>query len=486
MLFPTFNTRSKTVLTTVIIGLIGYVFYRAYFLSFTHDECLSYSIICGDQYQAKTANNHFLNTVFMHITNALWGNSEFSLRLPNALAFLLYLFFSLRLLRAASQKWLLFCLGFSLLLFNTFVLDFFSLARGYGLSLSFALGGFYFITKPIPDNSSDSLFNKTLNKDILYSVLLAFFASLANLAMINFLITVLLIGGIKHVWYATERLLRWQYIVVAIATVIMLAVNINPLLYLKEAKQLYHGTASLNEAFTSVVEHCFYFSPYDYIAENLFKVVCVIFWLLGITLTFLTKGRSTQLLISSAVFIILLLGIISENLLFEAKYPADRTTLIFIITGSMLIYHTLLALYDYSKTGRGVANCLALTISVMMGYHFSVNANLEYSQVWRYDYGGKHVMQHIQQLTKNHQEEVTIRYYWAFKPSIQYYKERYALNLNLVEDAPDNQTTFIYTWKNADPIPNYTAIQIFPTNNNTLFIRNDKIDQFYPVCKIYR
>lgn len=483
------NILSKGLFTTVVTGLIAYIFYRAYWLSFTYDECLSYTVLQGNEHIEKTANNHFLNTVLMFVTNALWGNSEFSLRLPNTLAFLMYLLFSVLLLRPARKKWIFFWLGFSLLLFNVFLLDFFSLARGYGLGMAFMLGSFYFIVQPIPTTTlAPAAFNKVLNKDILYSILLAFVATLANLSMINFLITVLLIGSIKHWWYATAKLLVWQYVVIGILALAMLGVNMNTLLFLKDAGELYHGTDNLNQTFTSVIYHCFYFSPYDDIAEVLFKMVCLGFWILGTVLVVVTKGRSTQLLISGAIFIILLLGVISEYILFGAKYPADRTALVFIITGSLFIYYTLLTLRDYGRIGRGIATSLALALSILVSYHFSVNANLEYCQVWKYDYGGKRMMQHIQQLTINHPEEqVSISNDWHFIPSILYYTERYHINMAYPSggESPDNQTTFIYTWSSDAPKPNYTAIERFDAHGNTLFIRNDKIDVFYPKRRIH-
>ena len=75
----------------------------------------------------------------------VFGNhSLFIARLPNIIAFVVYAYFAYRF----ADHLLYFFSGmalFILLLFNPFVLEFFSLARGYGLAMAFELGSLFYL-----------------------------------------------------------------------------------------------------------------------------------------------------------------------------------------------------------------------------------------------------------------------------------------------------------------------------------------------------
>ena len=133
-----------TAIHRLVVGLMAilllaawvYVVIRAWNVSFTNDEAITYGIIHGAQTFVETANNQWLNTLLMRISQSLFGQSELALRLPNVVAFGLYSAASIALLsqvRHLAAKGV----GFALLAINPFLLEFFGLARGYGLSLAF-------------------------------------------------------------------------------------------------------------------------------------------------------------------------------------------------------------------------------------------------------------------------------------------------------------------------------------------------------------
>jgi hypothetical protein len=76
--------------------LTGLLFVRAYSLSFTHDESLTYlhgvrpglTKILAFSY--VDANNHPLNTLLTWLSSLAFGNAELALRLPNVVAFVLF------------------------------------------------------------------------------------------------------------------------------------------------------------------------------------------------------------------------------------------------------------------------------------------------------------------------------------------------------------------------------------------------------------
>jgi len=135
-LSSTFELRSsKFGFVLVCIALVAFSAYRAATFPFTHDESLSWAIFHGEPLWLITANHHVLNTWLMRASSLVFGDSAFALRLPNVLAHAVYLTAVVLLLSRLRSLVLRVC-GFALLALNLFVLDFFFLARGYGLALA--------------------------------------------------------------------------------------------------------------------------------------------------------------------------------------------------------------------------------------------------------------------------------------------------------------------------------------------------------------
>jgi hypothetical protein len=143
-----------------LLGLLLFIYtaLRAYILSFTFDESSTYLIYVRRGFvNFKTCvdgdtNNHLLNTWLMELSIKVFGTSEFTLRLPNIFAHLIYLIYSAKLVRNLSSKGLIIG-AFLILNLNPFLLDFFSLARGYGLSIGFMMASTYFAYKFIESNN---------------------------------------------------------------------------------------------------------------------------------------------------------------------------------------------------------------------------------------------------------------------------------------------------------------------------------------------
>ena len=138
---------------------------RAQGMVFTHDESFSYVYHVGASVQAivqynigvAPSNNHLLNTLLMKLAAAVFGVSELALRSPNLLAQWMYLLASFLILRRLSHP-IVMLAGFIILNTNPLALDYFALARGYGLSLGFILLSLYFCTRHQASRSAADLF----------------------------------------------------------------------------------------------------------------------------------------------------------------------------------------------------------------------------------------------------------------------------------------------------------------------------------------
>jgi uncharacterized membrane protein len=145
----------------IVFGLIAfcYIILRAIILGITYDEVWTINVFVQHSfmhilnYTPSDANNHIINTLLIKLFYAFGNKSLFVARLPNVLAFAMYLYFGYKL----TYKYFSPLLGLScflLLLLNPFLLDFFSIARGYGLSLSFLLASIYFTLNYFFDRNS--------------------------------------------------------------------------------------------------------------------------------------------------------------------------------------------------------------------------------------------------------------------------------------------------------------------------------------------
>jgi len=100
------NTNIQLALSIITgCGLLVYIIYKAWFLSFTHDESYTYlhyvhqNFMDIISYKTPYTNNHILNTVLIKYCESLFGKSELIFRLPNIAAFIIYSIYLLLFLK---------------------------------------------------------------------------------------------------------------------------------------------------------------------------------------------------------------------------------------------------------------------------------------------------------------------------------------------------------------------------------------------------
>ncbi|HSF89395.1 MAG TPA: hypothetical protein VLA46_08255 [Saprospiraceae bacterium] len=140
----------------ILVALFtGLVAYRAIVVPMTHDEASTwlnfrhYNLwsCISNYYCWQSANNHWLNTLLMQWSAGILGEGVFGLRLPNVIAGSLYFIAAaLIVARYIHSSWLQIA-GFLLLCVHVYLLDFFSLCRGYGLASSGVIWGTYTILR---------------------------------------------------------------------------------------------------------------------------------------------------------------------------------------------------------------------------------------------------------------------------------------------------------------------------------------------------
>ena len=121
--------------------------YRAATQGITIDEAYTYThFVSPPLWKVMTTydgNHHVLNSLLAKLTCALFGVSEFTLRMPSLAGGLLYLLAARAIvLSVFGTEWAI--AAFGLLSLNPFVLDYSIAARGYGLALGFWMSALWF------------------------------------------------------------------------------------------------------------------------------------------------------------------------------------------------------------------------------------------------------------------------------------------------------------------------------------------------------
>ena len=140
----------------LILGLGGFAFIvaKAIIVQVTTDEAYTLSILTKVgvwdlvSYKDSYTNNHILHTLLVKLSFAIFGMDQVAGRLPNILSFLLYFGFVWRYSQRFFSDDLVRFMFIAVMLGNPYMLEFFALARGYGLSIGLMMASIYFAKIP--------------------------------------------------------------------------------------------------------------------------------------------------------------------------------------------------------------------------------------------------------------------------------------------------------------------------------------------------
>ena len=224
----------------------AFVILRAINVPLTYDEAAAYlryiSVYPFAVVDFSVATNHLLNTLLVKLAAAAAGNGELVLRSPALVGYGLYLCFSALILRDLNHR-VLAGAWFLILNLNPYVLEYFALSRGYGLSVGLMMAALCFLFRYLRDLEAGNRGPRNLS----YALLFASAAALANFAMLNVYLALLGVVSVTAMMFVprTERLQRSQVprltgtgtLVFLLATTVSTAiifsqdVNLSPRLY---------------------------------------------------------------------------------------------------------------------------------------------------------------------------------------------------------------------------------------------------------------
>ncbi len=391
------NKASRALPIIFSILLIGLVTYRSYSVSITFDEVASIRDSFANIYDAAkdSANSQYLNSVLTKWSSLIFGDHLFAFRLPNVFAYLLFLWGSFSISKNLLGK--KYFLGVIVLNGSFFLLDFFSISRGYGLSLGFCLAGLALLT-----DKKENIFTQSLLSSLLFTL-----GALSNLTALNTLLVVLpfVLGKII---FSNENLKRKLLASLGVGIQINLFVLfIQPIISsLIEGNQLYFGGREgvIKDTIFStgnvLAYHAGFNSFFVILAYVIFGLAFIIS-LINVLLSGFDLKKQTSLVFEWA-FILSLISIELQHLIFETNFPVERTALfLFALTLLVIIKGPAKGSIIYRKW------LLAPTaILFLVQFVRTVNTDITYS--WKFTAGSKDVIEYLSQLPIEDQKSITV------------------------------------------------------------------------------
>jgi len=390
-----------------------YVLIRAYTVGITHDEVWTIDIFVPQtiinifNYTPCDANNHILNTLFIKLFFQFGNDSLFIARLPNVLAFLLYLYFGFKISKTQLQPWVGLCC-FLLLILNPFLLDFFGLARGYGLGLGFFLASLYFALKLKQDIKIS-----TLSKSIGFGAI----AVLCNFSILHFYLVLIFTINLNALIWHSKSNFKHTLLVSFIYSIILFAIIYEPLRKLVQNGNLYYGGNNnfYSDTLSSLSKYTIYNienSWVDIYALNFFLTITFF----SILFSFISNPKIyTIKLIILAITSCCILSLIIQHYAFGTLYLIDRTALFFY---PLFIFCFCFSVNDFSHK---IYSKIMLLTTIIFGANFLIHANLNKTAIWHFDAHSNEILKIINQYGAQNDRKIRIDYSWPFHNSIKHY-----------------------------------------------------------------
>lgn len=421
-------------------GLLAYTTVRAVNVSMTHDECGSFLIwldfpifTChSDPNCWGSANLHFLYVLLMKGSVRLFGTSELAVRLPALLGHVFYLFFSWKLVKSWTQNGWLALFGFVILNFNPFMLEFFGLARGYGLGVSMSMVGLYFFSRYVQTGKTGQLagaLGGAFLAVLANFTFLLFYAGLLGLAMANWLVRFFQAkkNGTETTPPASLRFsIPVQAAVSLLITLFLAWLVLPPIQLLSQNGEFEWGPGTFWDTFHSSVRTSFYGVKYFH-ANNveLFGGVFVGLLVTALFCSFRAFFRNPAgawerfFAAASLLPLAVSMATIVQHYVLGSQYLVNRTALMLFPISILPVY--LLTVF-WVKNGR--PNRWKIALPAVVGLFCVVHlyrAGLKsYSGEWYYDAGTKQMLLYLRDKLPPGQK-VKLGMHWLYHPSSSFY-----------------------------------------------------------------
>lgn len=424
------NTKPVRLIGSLLFGLAAWtlIIYKAFMIPVTHDEVATmvhyhkFSIWEIMMYPDPWPNNHILNTLLAKASIALFGQEQWAGRLPNILSFGLYFFAAYRINKMLfKQDNLLFLSGLALFIFNPFLLDFFSLCRGYGLSNALLLCSAMFCLEAYLKRRATSIW---------LSFAFAILASYANFTQLIFWCA---INGMIVIYffnnYLKDRKIRpllGKAAIIAGIDLAYLALIYTPIHKMQSTNQFVYWTANgfFQDTIVSLIDNTRYGSRMIDIPSEYFAVLVVlIFFAAGAFAMYYWGRHSWQELVKTPVFTAFLLLALTvlvnvvQTIILKTPNLTTRTALGFYPLFTLLLNSII---FHLQKERLVLSRIIAGILLIFSIWHMARTVSFDRVREWWYDTNTFQVLNIIESENSS-KKQILLQTNWAFHPSFYFY-----------------------------------------------------------------
>lgn len=468
------------IVITIGIALFSLIIYRSVYLGITYDEVWTFDIasqsvkdIMTAKLNFNSANNHILNSILIKPCLYFFGHHIWVLRLPNVLSYILYFVGTLILLKELTANNFIRLFGFILLHTNIYLLDFFSLARGYGLANAFEM------------MSITMIFLHIKNAKLKWLYLCFFFASLAvfaNFTWLNYYVPLWAVLNILFL-YKNKKAGNplWTRTFINnlppfIFSLVIISCSIVPISFLKKRNEFRWGANGWFDSFHTFAKDFNYSNSFYYGVAV--QVILLILFLIACFII-LKKQSHKNILIDKVAFVTLLiitiiLGTSVQRNFLDIMYMDGRkATMYFVLVGIILI----LLLEYYSVRFPKTILIKSSAIGLYLIIHFFVFLNIHRVREWWFDENTEQVTDFVYKHPVNGERSVSVN--WRLGSAMKYYNRfsyKNTIKINFADGMfflPYNAAFFYVFEEDIQFIPpNYFLIKKY--NNGAVLMKRNK------------
>lgn len=377
----------------VIVAWI-YIWRHAFNMDITYDESYSFRLI-RNQFRAipGSPNNHWLNSFFMKLFNILFGDEPGYLRLHSILSFPFFAHGVYRLtpfVRNQAAQFTFYCIA----IFNPFVLDFFSLARGYAMAVTFQVWAILFLIQAAGNTFS--------YRQWLRIIIVSAFSIAANL---SYVYTVIGMAGVFFLYcMATNEIWSWflnkqkRIISLLFALLILLTIADMCIIKLYNTDMDFENHGFVQSLFYSFWESSLYFFRYESIALLLSygTLLLITVTFVYFTVKYIDHRKLNSGFVAGCIVCIIFILNLVFHFLFKVPYFEHRWAIQWYIPGLLVIHIAI----SERITGKKRFSFLQYGISALTGiiviYHCVQSSNSQLCYAWSYQAGNQQMFSDLQ------------------------------------------------------------------------------------------
>jgi len=380
-------------------------------------EIISYNTSPGP----GAPNNHILNSLLMKFFGGLFGSSAFVLRLPNLIAYLFFLVFSFLICKRLKNP-IFIITGFLLMNIDPYLLEFFGLARGYGLANALMLGTIYFLLE-----WRDKKERKHLTLTFLFGCL----SVLANFSLLQFYLGLFAVVNLifisQQMNVVDKQKKGFKELFRKNRLPLLFTLSLGAIVYEPLRKIIkWHETSGGITGFwrdTAKSEIASYWGTqlYRLWLSPILEIVVILIAILifaGILKSVLKKDWTSNASLFGLLFFIPMFIHIVEHFLFKNEFLTGRMAQYFVplfILAFLFSADYIIGKFSFVITGIGA--CLGLL-------HLYNAANILYTTDWPFDCNNKAALEFINStVSKNPSTQTQIGVDWILEPGMNFYRE---------------------------------------------------------------